>query len=93
MSIGGVEAGAKGVQSVAETGQGGCGGDEDVCSGGGTDGGGGGYGRDGDGDILSRWEGNVANLTLGTEPDDPLAYAPGLEHHHPIMSTLGETGS
>ena len=51
-----------------------------------------GYGRGGDGYRLSRWEDNVANLTLGTEPNALLAYAPGLEHHHPIMSTIGNPG-
>ena len=51
--------------------------------------GGGGYGWGGDGYRIIQWEDNVSNLTLGTEPNAPLAYAPGLEHHHPIMSTLG----
>ena len=41
---------------------------------------------------MSWWDDNVANLTLGTEPNVPLAYAPGLEHHHPIMITLGDPG-
>ena len=27
--------------------------------------------------------------TIWTEPNDPLAYAPVLEHHHLIMSMLG----
>ena len=31
-------------------------------------------------------------ITLWTEPNDPLAYAPGLEVHHPIMSTLKAHG-
>ena len=31
-------------------------------------------------------------ITLGTEPDAPLAYAPGLELHHPIRSMLGVHG-
>ena len=35
-------------------------------------------------------EDNVANITLGTEPNTPLAFALGLEYHHPIMSTLGD---
>ena len=43
---------------------------------------------DGDGDIISRWEDNVANITLGTYNNAPLAYAPGLEHHHPIIIML-----
>ena len=37
-------------------------------------------------------EDNVANVTLGTEPNSPLAFALGLEYHHPIMSTLGDPG-
>ena len=28
------------------------------------------------------------NVTLGMEPNAPFAYAPGLEHHHPIVITL-----
>ena len=39
---------------------------------------------------LSQWEDNVAYVTLGTEPNSPLAYGPGLELHHPIICTLGE---
>ena len=53
---------------------------------------GGGYRREGDGDGLDCWEDNVTHMTLGTEPNHPLSYAMGLEHHHPIMSTLGDTG-
>ena len=62
-------------------------------SGGGTDVEGGGDGRDGYGDGygLSWWEDNIVNVTLGTETNALLAYDPGLEHHHPNMSTLGET--
>ena len=41
---------------------------------------------------LIKWEDNVANITLGTEHNASLAYAPGLEPHHPIMSTLGAHG-
>ena len=54
----------------------------------------GGNGRygDRDRDRLSWWEDNVANVTLGTETNDCLAYDPGLERHRPIMSTLGEHG-
>ena len=52
----------------------------------------GGRGWGGDRDRLSRWEDNVANLTLGTEPNDTLSYALGLEHHQPIVSTLGDPG-
>ena len=32
---------------------------------------------------------SVANVILVTEPNDLLAYDPGLELHHPIMTTLG----
>ena len=55
-------------------------------------GGGGGYRRGRDGDILSRWEDNVASLTLGTNTNALLDYDPGLEHHHPILITLGDPG-
>ena len=63
-------------------------------SGGGTDveGGGDGWDRDGGRYGLTWWEDNIANVTLETEPNAPLAYAPGLEHHHPNMSALVETG-
>ena len=45
---------------------------------------------EGNGDVrLVRWEYIVANVILGTEPNAPLAYTPGLELHHPIMSILG----
>ena len=37
-------------------------------------------------------EDDMENINLGTEPNSPLAYAPGLKHNHPIMSTLGELG-
>ena len=93
VSSGGEETGDMGVQSVVITGRVGCGGDVDGSLGGGTDRGGGGYGRDEGGDRLSRWDDNVANVTLRTEPNDPLEYTTGLEHHHPIMSTLGEPRS
>ena len=60
----------------------------------GTDGGVGGDGRDGDRDRygLSLWEDNVSKTTLGTEPNAPLAYDPGLEHHYPITITIGDPG-
>ena len=61
----------------------GCGGDEDGSLGGRGD------GRNGDGDGLSWWEDNISHIILGEEPNALLAYAPGLEHHHPIMSTIG----
>ena len=70
-------------------GRGGCGGDADSRLGGGSDGGVGGDGRDRDNGRLIQYENNLANLTLVTEPNYPLAYASGLEHHHPIMSTIG----
>ena len=35
-------------------------------------------GGGGDRDILSQWEYNVANTTLGTDTNAPLAYDPGL---------------
>ena len=47
-------------------------------------------GQDRDGDVLSWWEDNVENITLRTEHNAPLAYDLVLEHHHPIMSTLGD---
>ena len=34
----------------------------------------------------------VKQLTLGTEPYEPLAHDPGLEIHFPIMSNLGDSG-
>ena len=34
----------------------------------------------------------VTNATLGRESNPPLAYASGLEVHHPIMSKLGDPG-
>ena len=49
--------------------------------------------RDGDRDgKIIRWEDTVANVILGTESNDPLAYDPGLELHHLIMSVLGGSG-
>ena len=73
-------------QAVVVTGQGGCGRDADIRSGGRTDRGGGVYIWDGDRDIITWWEDTVANITLGTDTNATLAYAPGLEHHHPIIS-------
>ena len=65
------------------------GGDADGGLGGGSVGGGGGYRRYGDGyGKLIMWEYTVSNLILGTKPNDPLAYDPGLELHHPIMSMV-----
>ena len=34
-------------------------------------------------------EDTVVNINLGTDPNAPLAYAPVLELHHPIMSKFG----
>ena len=48
------------------TGRVGCGGDAGGGLGGGNDGGGGGDGRDVDRDIMSKWEDNLASVTLGT---------------------------
>ena len=72
---------------MVRSGRTGCGGDVDGILGGRTDRGGG-----GDRDRLSRLEDNVAHVTLGTDPNAPLAYAMGLEIHHPIMSTLRDPG-
>ena len=74
VSGGGAEAGVKGDQAVVGAGLIVCGGDADGGSGVGTDGRVGGDEQDGDGDGLSRWEDNVAHVTLGTETNDPLAY-------------------
>ena len=70
----------------------GCGGNANSGLGGRVGRGEGGYGWNGDIDILSWWEDNVANITLGTDTNAPLIYAPRLEHHHPIMSTLWDPG-
>ena len=66
--------------------------DADGGLGGGTVGGGGGDGQDSEGDVLNRWEGTIATVILDTEPNAPLACAPGLELHHPITSMLGGHG-
>ena len=50
---------------------------------------GGGYGDDGDGDGLNRWEDTVANVILGTEPNVPISYTTVFELHQPIMSMFG----
>ena len=89
---GGAETGAKGFQAVVGTERGLCGEDVGGSLLGGTDRGRGEDGRHGDRYRLSWWEDNVANSTLGTDTNSPLAYAPILGHHHPIMSTLGEPG-
>ena len=96
VSGGGEEARVKGDQAVARAGRIGCRGDVNNGSGGRTDVEGGGDGRDGDGYGygygLSWWDDNIANVTLGTEPNAPLDYDTGLEHHHPNISTRGEPG-
>ena len=80
------------IQAVVGAGRPGLGGDVDGGSGDGTGGGpgGGGDGLDRDGRLI-RWEDTVANVILGMEPNALLAYAPGLELHHLIMSMLGGT--
>ena len=50
--------------------------------------GGGGDGRDEYG--FSRWNDNLAHVTLGAEPTNLLAYDPVLKLHQQIMSTLGD---
>ena len=74
-----MEAGEKSDNKMVGTGKFGFGGDADGGPGGGTYGGGGGYRRDGDdnGRLIKR-EDTVEKTTLGTEPNDHLAYAPGL---------------
>ena len=87
-----METGTEGFQAVVVTRQGECGGVVDSFLGGGTDKGGllGLQGEDGH--RLSWWEDDLKNLTLGTDPNAPIAYDLGLEHHHPIISTLEEPG-
>ena len=93
VSGGGANTGATGLLEVVGARQSGRGGDTDSGSGVGTDGGGGGDRKDGNIDgRLIRWEYTAANVILGMEPNDPLAYAPGLEFHHQIMSMLGGNG-
>ena len=87
-----MEARFKGEQWVVESGWIVCEGDVDDSSLGRTDGGEGGDGRYGDGNRLSRWKDNVAQVTLGTEPNFPLVYSMVLEHHHPIMSYIMDPG-
>ena len=73
-----LDTGSKSVQAVVVIGQVGFGGDADGGLVGRAFGGAGGDRRYENGDILSWWEDNVANVTIGTEPNDTLAYAPGL---------------
>ena len=90
MSSGETEAWSKGGKEVLGTGRFGFGGDVEGGLVGGTRRGGEGNVRDGDGyGRLIKWGDNVVDITLGTDHNDPLSYAPGLELHHHIMSTLG----
>ena len=86
------DTGAKYIQVVVGTRRIGFGRDTDGGLGGGTDGVRGVNGQDieiyGDRYGLNWWGDNVANIRLWTELNDPLAYAPVLEHHHMIMSTI-----
>ena len=84
----GATSGVKGGQVVVVSGRLELGGDANGRSGGGTDRGDEGDKRDRDGNRLNWWEGNVAKLILGTEPNNTLASSTGLELHHHIMSML-----
>ena len=75
---------------VVGIGRGRCGSDVDSGLRGITKGDRGGDRHYGDSEILSQWEDNIANITLGVEHNAPLAYDPGLEHHQPIIITLGD---
>ena len=89
VSGGEADTGDTGIQAALGSGRDGCGGDANGGLGGRTERGAGGDGRDDDGDgQLIRWEYTVANVILGTEPNAPRDYAPGLELHHPVMSIL-----
>ena len=68
----------KDIQAVVRTGQSGCGGDTDGISGGGTDVGRGGDGRDRGVYGFNQWRDNISNITLGIENTYPPAYAQGL---------------
>ena len=93
VSSGRADTGDMGLQRVVGSGWGGHRGDEDGGFEGGTVRGGGGDRRDGDENgQLIRWEYTVAKIILGAEPNSPLAYATGLELHHPIMSMLEGNG-
>ena len=93
MSGGGDASGVMGGQAVVGAVRLGLGGDADRGSGGIIGGRGGGDGQYGDRDgRLIRWEDTVANVVLDTEPNAPLAYAPGLELHRPIIIMLEGNG-
>ena len=78
LSGGGESSGVMGGQLVVVTRRLGLGRDADVRLGGGTDGGGGVDGWDGDRYRPNRWKDTAENAILETEPNSPLAYAPGL---------------
>ena len=84
--------GVKGGQAVAVIRRLGLGRDTDGGSGGGMNRGWVEYGQDGDGYAINMCKDTVANIIFGTEPNDPLASAPGLELHHLTMSMLGGKG-
>ena len=63
--------------------------DSDGGPGGRADGGGVGDGGDGKREGLNRWEDTAEHTILRTKPNTPLASAPVLELHHPIMIMLG----
>ena len=88
VSGGGVEAIFKGVQAVVGSVRTGFGKDADSGLVSGTERGWVGDRQDGGGNGLNKWEYNVSRVTLGTDPNAPLAYAPALELHHPIISKL-----
>ena len=91
MSSGGAESGVKGNQAAVVSGRIGCVRDVDSGLGGGTDRQGGRERRTGQRRIQKDWyEDNKAHATLGAEPNIPIPYSLVLEHHHPIMSTLGD---
>ena len=49
-------------------------------------------GEETDGKLDTKARYNVADKTICTDPNDPLAYVPGLEHPHPNMSKIGGHG-
>ena len=93
VSGGKTEAGARGGKEVVGTGRFGFGGDVDGGLGGGSDRGEGGSRQYRYRDrLLIKWGDTVANITLGLEPDSPLAYDLVLELQHLIMSMMGAHG-
>ena len=61
-------------------------------AGGAGGGGGGGGGGNGDWGSISGMGQSSTLTTIGMDTNATLAYGPGMEHHHPIMSTLGGWG-